>query len=140
RRRTSGALRPRHRGPEVRGRAHDGVGAGRGIPDLGVPRRHRRPVLRRRRAILLGSTLIAGVYGMNFTHMPELDWTFGYPAAIAPMPLRRLGRATWSKGRGGLGPPLPARPPPGRDRDVGTPPPRPPARRPRASRSAASHR
>ena len=26
-------------------------------------------------AILLGATLIAGIYGMNFRHMPELDWT-----------------------------------------------------------------
>ena len=30
-------------------------------------------------------TLIAGVYGMNFTHMPELDWTYGYPFALALM-------------------------------------------------------
>ncbi|MFB7665433.1 magnesium/cobalt transporter CorA [Kitasatospora sp. NPDC056138] len=28
-------------------------------------------------------TLIAGVYGMNFTDMPELHWHWGYPAAIA---------------------------------------------------------
>ena len=32
-------------------------------------------------------TLIAGVYGMNFTHMPELDWTFGYPFALGLMAL-----------------------------------------------------
>lgn len=30
-------------------------------------------------------TLIAGVYGMNFQHMPELDARFGYPAALAVM-------------------------------------------------------
>lgn len=30
-------------------------------------------------------TMIAGVYGMNFTHMPELNWTAGYPLAIAAM-------------------------------------------------------
>jgi magnesium transporter len=30
-------------------------------------------------------TLIAGVYGMNFSHMPELDWTYGYPFAVALM-------------------------------------------------------
>jgi magnesium transporter len=30
-------------------------------------------------------TMIAGVYGMNFKHMPELDWTFGYPMAIGAM-------------------------------------------------------
>jgi magnesium transporter len=30
-------------------------------------------------------TVIAGIYGMNFTHMPELDWTYGYPAALGLM-------------------------------------------------------
>jgi magnesium transporter len=30
-------------------------------------------------------TLIAGVYGMNFEHMPELGWALGYPYAIALM-------------------------------------------------------
>jgi magnesium transporter len=30
-------------------------------------------------------TLIAGVYGMNFVHMPELGWTFGYPFALLLM-------------------------------------------------------
>jgi magnesium transporter len=30
-------------------------------------------------------TLIAGVYGMNFKHMPELDWTWGYPLALIVM-------------------------------------------------------
>ena len=36
-------------------------------------------------AIILIPTLIAGVYGMNFRHMPELDWLFGYPFAIGLM-------------------------------------------------------
>ncbi len=36
-------------------------------------------------AIVVVPTLIAGVYGMNFRHMPELDWTYGYPYAIALM-------------------------------------------------------
>jgi magnesium transporter len=36
-------------------------------------------------AILLGSTLVAGIYGMNFEHMPELDWRLGYPFALAIM-------------------------------------------------------
>lgn len=36
-------------------------------------------------AIILIPTLIAGIYGMNFTHMPELRWTFGYPFAIGLM-------------------------------------------------------
>jgi magnesium transporter len=30
-------------------------------------------------------TMIAGLYGMNFKHMPELDWTFGYPMAVGAM-------------------------------------------------------
>ena len=36
-------------------------------------------------SILLGSTLIAGIYGMNFNDMPELRWQFGYPAALSTM-------------------------------------------------------
>ena len=35
--------------------------------------------------ILLVPTLIAGIYGMNFEHMPELSWWFGYPAALGLM-------------------------------------------------------
>jgi magnesium transporter len=35
--------------------------------------------------ILLPPTLVASVYGMNFKHMPELEWTYGYPFAIALM-------------------------------------------------------
>ncbi|MFE7131677.1 magnesium/cobalt transporter CorA [Streptomyces sp. NPDC057638] len=30
-------------------------------------------------------TLVAGVYGMNFEHMPELGWTWGYPGALLLM-------------------------------------------------------
>ena len=33
-------------------------------------------------AIALVPTAVAGIYGMNFEHMPELSWTFGYPMAI----------------------------------------------------------
>jgi magnesium transporter len=36
-------------------------------------------------AILFAPTLIAAIYGMNFTFMPELHWTFGYPFAIGLM-------------------------------------------------------
>ncbi|HUE79990.1 MAG TPA: magnesium transporter CorA family protein [Sphingomicrobium sp.] len=32
--------------------------------------------------IFLPPTLVAGIYGMNFEHMPELDWRYGYPLAI----------------------------------------------------------
>jgi magnesium transporter len=52
-------------------------------------------------AIAVVPTAIAGIYGMNFEHMPELDWTFGYPAALLLMLLVcstlfwRFKRAGW---------------------------------------------
>jgi magnesium transporter len=36
-------------------------------------------------ALITVPTLIAGVYGMNFQHMPELGWAIGYPLAIGFM-------------------------------------------------------
>ncbi|HVE98581.1 MAG TPA: magnesium and cobalt transport protein CorA [Mycobacteriales bacterium] len=36
-------------------------------------------------AIMAVPTMIAGVYGMNFEHMPELESRFGYPAVLAVM-------------------------------------------------------
>ncbi|MEU3791487.1 magnesium and cobalt transport protein CorA [Streptomyces fructofermentans] len=33
-------------------------------------------------AIVAVPTMVCGVYGMNFDHMPELRWTYGYPAAL----------------------------------------------------------
>lgn len=36
-------------------------------------------------AILAVPTAVAGIYGMNFTHMPELQWEFGYPMALGVM-------------------------------------------------------
>ena len=36
-------------------------------------------------AILFAPTLIGTIYGMNFEHMPELDWRLGYPMAVAAM-------------------------------------------------------
>lgn len=36
-------------------------------------------------AILAVPTAIAGIYGMNFEHMPELGWTFGYPLIVGTM-------------------------------------------------------
>ena len=53
-------------------------------------------------AALIGiPTLIAGIYGMNFTHMPELDWRWGYPFALLLMVVAdglmfwRLRAAKW---------------------------------------------
>jgi magnesium transporter len=36
-------------------------------------------------ALMLPLTLIAGIYGMNFEHMPELHWLHGYPFALGLM-------------------------------------------------------
>jgi magnesium transporter len=36
-------------------------------------------------AILAVPTAIAGIYGMNFKNMPELEWPFGYPASLLLM-------------------------------------------------------
>ncbi|HVF21026.1 MAG TPA: magnesium and cobalt transport protein CorA [Mycobacteriales bacterium] len=36
-------------------------------------------------AIMAVPTMVAGVYGMNFDHMPELRWQFGYPLVLAVM-------------------------------------------------------
>ncbi|HSL56450.1 MAG TPA: magnesium/cobalt transporter CorA [Acidimicrobiales bacterium] len=47
-------------------------------------------------------TLIAGIYGMNFTHMPELDWRFGYPFTLALMAVVVLGLARWFRRNGWL--------------------------------------
>ena len=33
--------------------------------------------------VFMPPTLIAGIYGMNFDHMPELDWLYGYPFALS---------------------------------------------------------
>jgi magnesium transporter len=53
-------------------------------------------------AILFAPTLIASVYGMNFTHMPELDWPLGYPFAVVLMFLLGLGLYLVFKRRGWL--------------------------------------
>ena len=36
-------------------------------------------------ALIAVPTLIVGIYGMNFEHMPELHWAFGYPLALGLM-------------------------------------------------------
>ncbi|WP_131741561.1 magnesium/cobalt transporter CorA [Actinomadura roseirufa] len=52
-------------------------------------------------AIIAVPTAIAGIYGMNFDHMPELHWTFGYPLVICVMAVvctvlfRRLRKGGW---------------------------------------------
>jgi len=41
--------------------------------------------------VLMSGALIAGVYGMNFKHIPELEWMWGYPFAILMMVLSGAG-------------------------------------------------
>jgi magnesium transporter len=41
--------------------------------------------------IFMPPTMIASIYGMNFKIMPELDWSWGYPAAIVLMVLVAVG-------------------------------------------------
>jgi len=36
-------------------------------------------------ALITVPTLVAGIYGMNFAYMPELDWVVGYPLTLATM-------------------------------------------------------
>jgi magnesium transporter len=42
-------------------------------------------------AIWAVPTLLAGIYGMNFRHLPELEWAFGYPVVLVVMVLTCLG-------------------------------------------------
>ncbi|MCL8025849.1 magnesium/cobalt transporter CorA [Nocardioides bruguierae] len=53
-------------------------------------------------ALVVVPTLIAGVYGMNFTHMPELSWTFGYPFALLLMVSAVVGLWVFFKRSGWL--------------------------------------
>ena len=45
--------------------------------------------------VLMPPTLVASVYGMNFRHMPELDWPFGYPLALGAMVISAIGPFLW---------------------------------------------
>ncbi|MGW1023324.1 magnesium/cobalt transporter CorA [Streptomyces sp. NPDC002577] len=47
-------------------------------------------------------TMIAGIYGMNFQYMPELTWTWGYPAVILLMAVLEIGLYRLFKSRGWL--------------------------------------
>jgi magnesium transporter len=52
--------------------------------------------------VFLPPTLVAGIYGMNFDHMPELRWLFGYPWALALMLLSATLPYWWFRRRGWL--------------------------------------
>jgi magnesium transporter len=42
-------------------------------------------------AIAAVPTMVAGIYGMNFDHMPELHWRYGYPLVVGLMLLVCVG-------------------------------------------------
>lgn len=50
----------------------------------------------------LPPTLIASIYGMNFRHMPELSWPFGYPLALGLMVISAVLPYLYFKRRGWL--------------------------------------
>jgi magnesium transporter len=52
--------------------------------------------------LVAAPTLIGSIYGMNFEHMPELHWMFGYPMALGLMVLSSLGVYILSKRSGWL--------------------------------------
>ena len=50
--------------------------------------------------ILMTSSLIAGIYGMNFDNMPELRWHYGYHAVLAVLVVVGGGLLIYFKRRG----------------------------------------
>jgi magnesium transporter len=53
--------------------------------------------------VFMPLTFISGIYGMNFDHMPELHWVFGYPFALALMGLSALAMLALFYWRGWFG-------------------------------------
>jgi magnesium transporter len=52
--------------------------------------------------VLMPPTLVASIYGMNFNHMPELNWTLGYPMALLLMVITAAVPYLWFKREGWL--------------------------------------
>ncbi len=50
--------------------------------------------------VVLPLTVVTGIYGMNFDHMPELHWRFGYPAVLVVMGAMAVGLAAYFRRRG----------------------------------------
>jgi magnesium transporter len=50
--------------------------------------------------VFLPPTLIAGIFGMNFHYMPELDWRWGYPLSLLVMLTTAVGPYLYFKKRG----------------------------------------
>ena len=58
-----------------------------GLHDLAIEdaqHGHQRPKIEEY-ALVAVPTLIAGIYGMNFEHMPEIQWQHGYPVSLISM-------------------------------------------------------
>ena len=82
--------------------------------------------------VLTPPVLVASIYGMNFHHMPELDWPYGYAWALGLMLVSAVGPYLIFKLRGGLAVTLRTRRPVPPDRPAR--PGRPPPTRPSAAR------
>lgn len=54
-------------------------------------------------SIFIPLTFIAGIYGMNFAHMPELHWAFGYPMVLGLMLVTSVVLLFWFRRKGWLG-------------------------------------
>ena len=52
--------------------------------------------------IFIPLTFLAGVYGMNFKHFPELEWRYGYPMFWVICFVTAVGMITWFRRRGWL--------------------------------------
>lgn len=52
--------------------------------------------------VFLPPTLIASIYGMNFVHMPEMEWVLGYPGALVLMLLSGIAPYAFFKSKGWL--------------------------------------
>jgi magnesium transporter len=50
--------------------------------------------------VFMPPTLVASIYGMNFHHMPELSWQFGYPMALGIMLATAVLPVVWFRRRG----------------------------------------
>jgi magnesium transporter len=53
--------------------------------------------------VMLPLTFVVGLYGMNFRHMPELSWLYGYPFALGLMAVIAGSILYWFRRRGWLG-------------------------------------
>jgi magnesium transporter len=50
--------------------------------------------------LLTPSMVIGAIYGMNFRHLPELDWTYGYPLSLLAIVVATAGLWLWVRARG----------------------------------------